>query len=112
MHSTRRTAEPLINTGLQPGANGTASDWLLWQLADSAFPTGGFAHSSGLEAAWQQGEVDATSLSAFVHDVITQAGHGVVPFVTAAHREPGDLGAIDSQCDAFLRNPVTNRASR
>ena len=88
------------------------ADWLIWQLAYSAFPTGGFAHSSGREAAWQQGEVDATSLSAFVHDVITQAGHGVVPFVTAAHRESGDLGAIDSQCDAFLRNPVTNRASR
>jgi urease accessory protein len=32
-------------------------DWLLWQLADSAFPTGGFAHSGGLEAAWQHGEI-------------------------------------------------------
>ena len=32
-------------------------DYLIWQLCDSAFPTGGFAHSSGLEAAWQQGEV-------------------------------------------------------
>ena len=33
------------------------NQWLLWQLADSAFPTGGFAHSGGLEAAWQNGEV-------------------------------------------------------
>ena len=34
------------------------SDWLTWQIVDSAFPTGVFAHSWGLEAAWQQGEVD------------------------------------------------------
>ena len=26
--------------------------WLVWQIADSGFPTGGFAHSGGLEAAW------------------------------------------------------------
>ena len=44
------------------------SDWLFWQLADSAFPTGGFAHSWGLEAAWQSGEVaDVAALRRFVH---------------------------------------------
>ena len=34
------------------------SDWLTWQVVDSAFPTGAFAHSFGLESAWQQGEVE------------------------------------------------------
>ncbi len=34
------------------------SEWLTWQIVDSAFPTGAFAHSCGLESAWQQGEVE------------------------------------------------------
>src|SRR5436190_17464471 len=90
----------------------TGFDWLIWQLADSAFPAGGFAHSSGLEAAWQQGEVNARSLDRFVRDAVSQAGRGSVPFVLAAHDEPRELGVVDARCDAFLRNPVANRASR
>ena len=86
--------------------------WLVWQLVDSAFPAGGFAHSFGLEAAWQQGEVNAASLPAFVRDAIAQAGHGGLPFVLAAFDDPGSLALFDARCDAFLRNPVANRASR
>lgn len=86
--------------------------WLFLQLADSAFPAGGFAHSFGLEAAWQQREVDATSLARFVRDVLVQAGQGGVPYVTAAHEDPESVGEVDARCDAFLRNPVANRASR
>src|SRR4051812_365899 len=96
--------------------------WLVWQLVDSAFPAGGFAHSCGLEATWQQGEVDAASLPAFVRDAIAQAGHSGLPFVlaafdstrTAAHAASAAIAvtAIDERCDAFLRNPVANRASR
>ena len=88
------------------------TDWLLWQLADSAFPSGGFAHSAGLEAAWQLGEVDAASLGTFVNDAVTQAAHGALPFVSAGHGNPGELPAIDLRCDAYLRNPIGNRASR
>jgi urease accessory protein len=88
------------------------SAWLLWQLVDSAFPAGGFAHSYGLEAAWQQGEVDAVSLPAFVREAIAQAGHGGLPFVLAAFDDPQCLALVDGHCDAFLRNPVANRASR
>jgi len=86
--------------------------WLVWQLLDSGFPAGGFAHSFGLEAAYQQGEVDAASLPAFVRDAIAQAGHGSLPFVLAAFDHPPSVGLVDERCDAFLRNPVANRASR
>jgi urease accessory protein len=85
-------------------------EWLIWQLADSAFPTGGFAHSAGLESACQQGEVD--SVEQFVRHSITQSGRGALPLVGAAHECPGDLSELDALCDAFLSNFVANRASR
>ena len=89
------------------------NDWMLWQLADSAFPAGGFAHSAGLEASWQAGEVtDAPSLRQFVGDSILQAGYAGLPLVTAAHRSPDRLEALDALCDAFLSSAVANRASR
>ena len=88
------------------------SRWLVWQLADSAFPAGGFAHSFGLEAAWQQGEVTGASLPSFVGDAVAQAGHSGLPFVLSAHDDPAGLPAVDERCEAFLRNPVANRASR
>lgn len=92
-----------------PGMN----DFLLWQLVDSAFPAGGFAHSGGLEAAVQLGSVkDSASLRAFVHQSVAQAGRGALPLVNGAHRNPADLGELDGLCDAFLTNPVANRASR
>jgi urease accessory protein len=93
-------------------------DWLVWQLVDSALPTGSFAHSLGLEAAWQQGGVDAASLPRFVRDVLAHAGRSALPFVTAGHRTPDGPGkndtidAIDARCDAFLTGVVANRASR
>ncbi len=91
----------------------TSLDFLLWQLADSAFPTGGFAHSAGLEAAWQHGEVrNREQLVSFVEASLEQLGHAALPFVTTAHDEPGRLAELDQLCDAFTSNHVANRASR
>ena len=88
-------------------------DWLILQLADSAFPTGGFAHSAGLEAAWQQGEVpDAAALQDFISDSLWQARHTTLPLANAAFENVSSLRELDSLCDAFLSNHVANRASR
>jgi urease accessory protein len=88
------------------------TDWLLLQLADSAFPTGGFAHSAGLEAAVQQGEIAEGGVAAWARQNIWQTSFFSLPFVGAAHDAPRDLAALDRRCDVLLNNPIANRASR
>jgi urease accessory protein len=88
-------------------------DWTLWQLIDSAFPTGGFAHSNGLEATWQQGEIgDTDSLTAFLRASIHQAATAAMPLVIATLRKPADFGELDALYDATVTNHIANRASR
>ncbi len=89
------------------------TDWLTWQIVDSAFPTGLFAHSGGLESAWQHGEIeDAGALRGFLDASILQCGYAMLPLVNAAYAVPERLAGIDRIAEAFLVNPVANRASR
>jgi urease accessory protein len=89
------------------------SDWLAWQVVDSAFPTGAFAHSWGLEAAWQHGEVDdLDALRVFLEAAIQQAGYAALPLLNVAYLAPDRLEALDELAEAFLINPVANRTSR
>src|SRR5215211_1603084 len=86
---------------------------LTWQLVDSAFPSGGFAHSWGLEAAYQAGAVTTdAALARFLEDSLWQAGHTALPFVGAAYDSPARTAELDDLCDAYLVNAVANRASR
>jgi urease accessory protein len=99
--------------GLVPPTPTSRNNWLLWQLADSAFPTGGFAHSGGLEAAWQHGEVRNRDelrewLKAGLHQLATTA----LIFVSATHAGPERLDELDRLCEVFTSNHVANRASR
>jgi urease accessory protein len=90
-----------------------AAPWLLLQLADAAFPSGGFAHSGGIEAAVTiGGAVDPEWL---LDAALWQAGWTALPFVGAAARAHADvqaLAALDAHHDATLASEVGNRASR
>jgi urease accessory protein len=88
-------------------------EWLVLQLADATFPSGGFTHSGGLEAALQSGALDAPdALERFLEDALWQAGHMTLPFVAAAHGTSERLVELDLAHDAALANRVLDRASR
>jgi len=101
-----------VDEFLGPAA-GESNDWLMWQLADSAFPTGGFAHSNGLEAAWQNGELqNPDALEQWLETSLCQVGHGSLCLMTATHDEPQRFPEFDQLCECFTLNHVANRASR
>ncbi|CAG8487443.1 8835_t:CDS:2 [Paraglomus brasilianum] len=98
-------------------------DWLLWQLSDSALPTGGFVASSGLESAIHSGNVhDITSLSNFLSSSIKNYAYSALPFVSDAyiaaesisdeHECYEHLERLDKLYDACTSNNVTKRASK
>ncbi|MBI3555192.1 MAG: urease accessory protein UreF [Deltaproteobacteria bacterium] len=90
-------------------------NWLLLQLADSSFPAGAFAHSNGLEAALQHGELQGTGVAGFekyLGELLWQTGHGALVLASQAHRRPEIIGELDALCEVFLSNHIANRASR
>jgi urease accessory protein len=90
-----------------------ATRWRVFQLVDSAFPTGGFAHSAGLEAAAHFGQTrTAAQFDAYVETHVWNTGHIALPFVAAAHDDAGAVWRLDAHVDALLTNHIANAASR
>ncbi len=86
--------------------------WIVLQLADSAFPTGGFAHSSGLEACIQTGEVgSAADVEGFAVEIVDQLARGSLPMVGAVHEAPARLREVDAFAESTLWSHVARRAS-
>lgn len=90
-----------------------AGSFVLWQLIDSAFPTGGFAHSGGLEAAWNHGSIhNRVALQSWIVASLWQAGNSQMPMVREVLLQGHRLIEVDALCEAWTSNAVANRASR
>ncbi|KAG5181572.1 urease accessory protein UreF [Tribonema minus] len=96
--------------------------WLTWQLCDSALPTGGFAHSNGLEASVAAGAVSAADphfLAQFLKSCLANAVALQVPMLravwdTGAGGSEGLLKAwlqADALANAVITSHVARRAS-
>nr|XP_018682621.1 PREDICTED: urease accessory protein F isoform X2 [Musa acuminata subsp. malaccensis] len=88
--------------------------WRQWQLLDSVLPTGGFAHSYGLEAAIQTTFVtNPIDLKSYIVQVLENTGSLLLPFVYCACKSP-DIVAwskLDRLLEATLTNEVSRKAS-
>ncbi|CAH9059560.1 unnamed protein product [Cuscuta epithymum] len=88
--------------------------WSQWQLLDSVLPTGGFAHSFGLEAAIQARLVTGPEdLKTYVIHVLENTASLLLPFVYSATISP-DMETwhkLDRTLEATLTNDVSRKAS-
>jgi len=88
---------------------------LLLQIADSAFPTGAFAYSSGLEALARAGHFPTTEkLEAYLDIYSRQAESFDLAFVLAAHETKGAEVSFVDLCrtwDAYYWNQNIRKAS-
>ncbi|XP_020549020.1 urease accessory protein F isoform X1 [Sesamum indicum] len=95
-------------------SSGSLRLWSQWQLLDSILPTGGFAHSFGLEAAMQARLViSPEDLRTYVIHVLENTGSLLLPFVYAAAMSPDTQTwhKLDRLLNAMLTNEVGRKAS-
>ncbi|VFQ66814.1 unnamed protein product [Cuscuta campestris] len=88
--------------------------WSQWQLLDSLLPTGGFAHSSGLEAAIQAGLVSGPEdLKTYSIHVLENTASLLLPFVHSAAVSPDidTWNKLDATLHAMMTNDVSRKAS-
>lgn len=90
--------------------------WRFWQWIDSSFPSGGYAHSLGLEAwstlAPRDADVEQALASLLESQLSMGLPHLCAAFERGALLDPTVMHRLDLEYDAELWGPIANRASR
>jgi urease accessory protein len=82
-------------------------------LADGRAPSGGYAHSGGIEAAVAGGWVgDETTLEAFLRGRLGTVGRVAAGLAAAGADPAADLLVLDAETDARTPSPAARDASR
>jgi urease accessory protein len=82
-------------------------------LADGRFPSGGHAHSGGLEAAIARGRVtDLDGLDAFLRGRLRTSGLVAAAFAAAACARPGAAAELEEELDARTPSPALRLAAQ
>ena len=82
-------------------------------LADARFPSGGHAHSGGMEQACDEGVVrDLPSLAGFLRGRLSTAGVVTAHAAAVVCARPGSWPRIDVALDARITSPAARQVSR
>lgn len=82
-------------------------------LADGRLPSGGHAHSGGLEAQVAAGRIaDVAGVAGFLEGRLHTAGLVAAAFAAAACAAPGRWAELDAGLDARTPSPALRKASR
>ena len=91
-------------------------DIRLFQVTDSAFPSGSFAFSYGLESMTKLGHIrDVTDFKKYMLNVLTQISRSEMPFVNSGYNDALGfrqfLAPVMEMLDAFITIPCLHKAS-
>ena len=82
-------------------------------LADARFPSGGHAHSGGMEQACDEGVVtDLPTLAGFLQGRLSTAGVVAAHAAAAVCARPASWDRVDRALDARITSPAMRRVSR